>query len=67
MKIEETMWTALRMFEEKRNLLTTLAKTQKGATEKMSKERIQLLQQHIKRIRTVLLADDKATSSDVPK
>ncbi|TCC87426.1 chemotaxis protein CheB [Pedobacter hiemivivus] len=66
-KIEETMWTALRMFEEKRNLLTTMAKSQTGAPAKMSKERTTLMQVHIERIRTVLLADDKATRSDTPK
>jgi len=66
-KIEETMWTALRMFEEKRNLLTTMAKNQTGASAKMAKERMDLMQIHIERIRTVLLADDKATRSDLPK
>ncbi|RYZ49520.1 MAG: hypothetical protein EOP49_16080 [Sphingobacteriales bacterium] len=66
-KIEETMWTALRMFEEKRNLLTTMEKTQKGATARMTGERIALMQLHIDRIRTLLLSDDKATGSDNPK
>ena len=66
-KIEETMWTALRMFEERKNLLTTLSKKQKGAQAQSAAERAKLSQIHIDRIRTFLLADDKATKSDLPK
>ncbi len=66
MKIEETMWTALRMFEERKNLLATMANEQSGASAKSSLERASLSQVHIDRIRGILLADDKATSSDVP-
>lgn len=66
-KIEETMWTALRMFEERRNLLTTLAKDQTGAAARSAAERAQLSQIHIDRIRAILLTDDKATKSDLPK
>lgn len=66
-KIEETMWTALRMFEERRNLLTTMAKEQKGSTAKLSLERAELSKIHIDRIKAILLADDKATQSDMPK
>lgn len=66
-KIEETMWTALRMFEERRNLLTTIAKEKQGATARSAKERAGLSQIHIDRIRAILLADDKGTRSDLPK
>jgi two-component system chemotaxis response regulator CheB len=66
-KIEETMWTALRMFEERRNLLTTLSKEQRGAPAHSAAERAKLSQVHIDRIRAFLLADDKATQSDLPK
>ncbi|AYL95233.1 chemotaxis protein CheB [Mucilaginibacter celer] len=65
-KIEETMWVALRMFEERRNLLTTLAKGQTGAAARSAEERAALSQVHIDRIRAILLADDKATKSDLP-
>lgn len=65
-KIEETMWTALRMFEERRNLLTTMAKEQKGAIARSAAERAQLSQVHIDRIRTILKANDTGTNSDVP-
>lgn len=66
MKIEETMWTALRMFEERKNLLTTIAKDQKGATAKSAKERADLSQVHIDRIRAILLSDDKGTADNEP-
>lgn len=66
MKIEETMWTALRMFEERRNLLLTISKTQKGATAKQSVERANTSQMHIDRIKAILHSDDKGTSSDIP-
>ncbi|UKT63019.1 chemotaxis protein CheB [Pedobacter mucosus] len=66
MKIEETMWTALRMFEERKNLLTTIAKEQKGAMAKSSMERAELSQVHIDRIKAILLADDKGTTNDMP-
>jgi two-component system, chemotaxis family, protein-glutamate methylesterase/glutaminase len=56
-KIKETMWTALRMFEESRNLLTTLAKENKGAASKSANERAATAQIHIDRIRAILLSD----------
>ena len=65
-KIEETMWTALRMFEERKNLLTTIAKESTGAVAESASERAKLSQIHIKRIRAILMTDDKGTTSDVP-
>lgn len=65
-KIEETMWTALRMFEERRNLLITYSKTQTGATARSARERSALSQIHIDRIRAILISDDKGTDSDQP-
>lgn len=65
-KIEETMWTALRMFEERRNLLTTMAKAGKGINAKSLLERAELSQVHIDRIRAILMANDKGTSDDMP-
>ncbi|MES2458110.1 MAG: hypothetical protein V4594_21310 [Bacteroidota bacterium] len=66
-KIEETMWTALRMFEERRNLLMTVANEQEGAAARSAKERADLSQVHIDRIRAVLLSDDKGTNADIPR
>lgn len=65
-KIEETMWTALRMFEERKNLLTTMAKAGKGVNAKSLLERAELSQVHINRIRAILMADDKTTPGDMP-
>ncbi|MDN3551184.1 chemotaxis protein CheB [Mucilaginibacter aquaedulcis] len=65
-KIEETMWVALRMFEERRNLLTTLGKKSTGAAARSAHERATMSQRHIDRIRAILLSDDKATQGDSP-
>ncbi len=58
-KIEETMWTALRMFEERKNLLTTIAKEKKGSIAESARQRAELSQVHIDRIRKILMSDDK--------
>ncbi|HEY4195891.1 MAG TPA: chemotaxis protein CheB [Mucilaginibacter sp.] len=65
-KIEETMWVALRMFEERKNLLTTIAADSAGALARNALERAEASQVHIGRIRSILTADDKGTSSDLP-
>ena len=57
-KIEETMWIALRMFEERRNLLVTMAKERTGSAAKAVAERAQNSQIHIDRIRSILLSDN---------
>lgn len=65
-KVEETMWTALRMFEERRNLLLTMSKDQKGPLANITKERADLSQIHIDRIRAILLADDQKPALNLP-
>lgn len=65
-KIEETMWTALRMFEERKNLLTTMAKEGTGSIARSAKERAELSDIHIQRIRRMLQADNKGTQDDIP-
>jgi len=57
-KIEETMWIALRMFEERRNLLVTMAKEKTGRAAKAAAERAQNSQVHIDRIRSILLSNN---------
>jgi two-component system chemotaxis response regulator CheB len=52
-KIEETMWTALRMFEERKNLLTEMAQKE-GVGSKSALERANMSQVHIDRIRAIL-------------
>jgi two-component system chemotaxis response regulator CheB len=64
-KIEETMWVALRMFEERKNLLITMAKEKSGITFKSAKERAEKSQIHIDRIRIILKSDDKGSADDM--
>jgi two-component system, chemotaxis family, protein-glutamate methylesterase/glutaminase len=63
-KIEETLWVALRMFEERRNLLITMAKAKGGSSQRSAMERAKQSEIHIHRIRSMLRSDDKATNDD---
>lgn len=65
-KIEETMWTALRMFEERKNLLTQMASPRNGVGSKNALERAELSQVHIDRIRSMLKSNDKGSMDDMP-
>ncbi len=64
-KIEETMWTALRMFEERKNLLTAVARTKKGVGSKSALERAKMSQIHIDRIRAILKTNNEG-EDDMP-
>jgi two-component system chemotaxis response regulator CheB len=55
-KIEETLWVALRMFEERKNLLTTMTDPKAKGFTMSAAERIKESQVHIERIRAILLA-----------
>ena len=56
-KIEEMLWISLRMFEERKNLLTSIAKTAVHRSLKSSTlQRLGETQGHIDRIRAMLLA-----------
>jgi two-component system, chemotaxis family, protein-glutamate methylesterase/glutaminase len=66
-KVEETMWTALRMFEERKNLLTEMAREQKGVGSKSALERANMSQVHIDRIRAILKTTDHESGDDMPK
>lgn len=65
-KIEETMWTALRMFEERKNLLTEMARGKEGIGSKSALERANMSQIHIDRIRAILLTANNESGDDVP-
>ncbi len=65
-KIEETMWTALRMFEEHKNLLTEMARGEKGAGSQTAHERAKTSQVHIDRIRAILKTADNESGNDMP-
>lgn len=65
-KIEETMWTALRMFEEHKNLLTEMARGKKGVGSKTALERMKKAQVHIDRIRSILKTTENQGGDDMP-
>lgn len=65
-KIEETMWTALRMFEERKNLLTQMAHGQTGVSSENTLERAEISQVHIDRIRAILKTTENASGDDMP-
>ena len=55
-KIEETLWVSMRMFEERKNLLNNLAKTETfAATRKKYMEQVNAAEVHIQRIRAMLV------------
>jgi two-component system chemotaxis response regulator CheB len=55
-KIEEMLWISLRMFEERKNLLTSMAKASRGsAARNESRRRAKETQGYIDRIRGMLL------------
>lgn len=58
-KIEETLWVALRMFEERQNLLVTMSKNESEKSPSSISQRATDSQVHIDRIRTMLKATDK--------
>lgn len=66
MKIEETMWIALRMFEERKNLLTEMARGKEGVGSKSALERAKMSQVHIDRIRAILKTADNESGDDMP-
>jgi len=58
-KIEETLWTSLRMFEERKNLLNNMARDEVRSKQKRSAAQwAKKTQVHIERIRAILLAPE---------
>lgn len=65
-RIEETLWIALRMFEERKNLLATMATpTSRKHGKTATLERMKESQVHIDRIRAILLAGSEQPT-DLP-
>jgi len=58
-KVEETLWVALRMFEERQNLLVTMSKKEGSHSGSSITQRANDSQVHIDRIRGMLKATDK--------
>ena len=65
-KIEETLWVALRMFEERQNLLVTMGKNEGKKTPSSVSQRAKDSQVHIDRIRAMLKATDKDADGEEP-
>jgi two-component system, chemotaxis family, protein-glutamate methylesterase/glutaminase len=64
-KIEETLWVSLRMFEERKNLLNAMAKTESRSTVKRSyTEQADGTEVHIQRIRAMLMAAQPKVKND---
>lgn len=55
------LWYALRMFEERKNMLSRMATTNVGGKSKSLAEREEESELHIERIRAMLKASDEAT------
>jgi two-component system chemotaxis response regulator CheB len=58
-KIEETLWIALRMFEERRNLLTTMSERNSRGFSPSAGARVKESEVHINRIRAMLQSRDE--------
>jgi len=64
-KIEEILWISLRMFEERKNLLTSMAKkAANGTARKPYRQRLGETQGYIDRIRAMLLSPQSESSED---
>ncbi|KUG06531.1 hypothetical protein ASU33_04050 [Solirubrum puertoriconensis] len=53
--LEESMWVAVRMLEERKNLLASMSRRNEGFSSKQQEERIEELKVHINRLRQFLL------------
>jgi two-component system chemotaxis response regulator CheB len=54
-QLEETLWVALRMMEERKNLLTSMASHGKGYNNVQQTERVEEMRRHINRLREFML------------
>lgn len=64
-KIEEILWISLRMFEERKNLLNSVSKTESDrALKSANRRRLKETQGHIERIRSMLLAPQSQGPQD---
>jgi two-component system chemotaxis response regulator CheB len=64
-KIEEMLWISLRMFEERKNLLTSMARKAVHRTVKSSNlQRLKQTQSYINRIRGLLLSPESQSPAD---
>lgn len=66
-EMEETLWVALRMMEERKNLLTSMASRGEGYLSAQQEERIEEMKRHINRLREFLLNGSENTGSAARK
>ena len=64
--LEETLWVALRMMEERKNLLSSIASRQESPYAVYQTERIEELKKHVNRLREFLV-NGSASSSDASR
>jgi two-component system chemotaxis response regulator CheB len=60
--LEETLWVAVRMMEERKNLLSSMASRGEGPYSVQQEERIEEIKKHINRLREFLLNGGGATA-----
>jgi two-component system chemotaxis response regulator CheB len=61
--LEETLWVALRMMEERKNLLSSIAVRGEGAYSVQQEERLEEMKKHINRLREFLLNGNNSGSA----
>jgi two-component system chemotaxis response regulator CheB len=66
-KIEETLWTALRMFEERKNLLNNMATKDRARAVNQYAQRARETEVHIERVRAMLQAPQGGSLADARK
>ena len=64
--LEETLWVALRMLEERKNLLGSMVDHDSGYWTEQRTERVEEMKVHINRLREFLLHDSEATAPTEP-
>jgi two-component system chemotaxis response regulator CheB len=63
--LEETMWVALRMMEERKNLLSSMASRGESPYSVQQEERIEEMKKHINRLREFLMNGNGSNGSSV--
>jgi len=63
-KIEEMLWISLRMFEERKNLLKSMAKTGHRSAKRSNRQRLGETQRYIDRLRAMLVRPESQSPDD---
>ena len=65
--LEETLWVALRMMEERKNLLSSMAARGEGSYSVQQEERLEEIKKHINRLREFLLNGGNGSTVATPE